>query len=116
MRPHDRIIVEETASSSLRPGDLILFYEQGRPVCHRLVRKSRLSGQFMLFARGDYSPSWKTVKVDQERCAGRVTAIVRGKRIIPAVGFREAAVGRLIVISFPLAMLIFMGLRRLIKK
>jgi hypothetical protein len=116
LRQKDRIIIEETDCSSLNPGDMILYTEQGQPACHRLVRKKRFADGFTLFVRGDYLPSWKTVPVVQAQLAGRVRAIVRGKRIIPVKGFLSAALGRCIVIFSPLAILIFVSVRKLVKR
>ncbi|MFA6384831.1 MAG: hypothetical protein WCY10_05625 [Candidatus Omnitrophota bacterium] len=116
LRRGDRIVVEEFDPARARPGDIVLYKEQGCQICHRLVEKKTVSGTRVFFVRGDYLPSWKTVAVDQARLAGRVRAIVRGKRVISLQGFWSAAGGRLIVIFFPLAVLFFVGVRKLVKK
>jgi hypothetical protein len=116
LRPQDRIIVEKAEFHELCPGELVVYEYDGRSVCHRLVKKKISLGKSWLFIRGDYVPSWRTEKVDPSKVTGRVSAIVRGSRIVPTKGLTYTLTGRMIVLVFPLLALAVSRIEKILKK
>ncbi len=115
LRQQDRIIVEEATCSDLNSGDLIVYKLEGKSVCHRLVKKRISAGRCFLLTRGDYAPSWKTEKVDPMQVTGRVSTIVRGSRIITVKGAWQTFTGRMIILFFPVVVLTFSSLRKILQ-
>ncbi len=115
LRQLDRIIVEEATCSELNSGDLIVYKLEGKSVCHRLVKKRISAGRCFLLTRGDYAPSWKTEKVDPMQVIGRVSTIVRGSQIVAVKGIWQTLVGRMIILFFPVVVLTFSSLRKILQ-
>ena len=116
LRPQDRIIVEKADLRQLCPGELVVYEYDGQSVCHRLVKKIISGGKYLLLTRGDYVPSCKTEKVDQAQVTGRVSAIVRGSRIVSIKGLGYVLTGRMIVLVFPLVALAVSTVEKIIRK
>jgi len=116
LRQQDRIIVEQNGCADLRPGNVVVYESDGKPLCHRLVRKIISAGKYLLFTRGDYVQSWRTEKVEEEQVVGRVSAIIRGSKIISLRGKWQTVGGRIIVLVFPLVAWFVAALQKIVRK
>jgi signal peptidase I len=116
LKQDDRVIIEEVNIQELRAGDIVLYNTDNQSVCHRLVGKRSSAGKYFMLTRGDYVPSWKTETIDGAHLKGRVSAIIRGKKIIPLKGIWNAAAGRIIILAFPLVAFAVASAVKILKK
>lgn len=84
MRPFikgkERIIVRKADLKNFRIGDVVVFKKNGALICHRLVKKAKFKGRYIIFCRGDNSSSAEMVMEDAVE--GRVTAIIKNNKVI----------------------------------
>ena len=122
LRKEDRIIVEDVPVKELNPGDIVLYKVDAQPICHRLVAKRKSAGKYLLFARGDYVPSWKTERVIEEQLSGRICGIVRSSqnggrtRIVSLKGAWPAIWGVVIITVFPLVVITLVNISKILRK
>lgn len=87
-KPGDKLIIEKFSLGEMRIGDIILYKEDARMICHRLVKKIKYENRDMLFAKGDssFNPSSPII---EENIIGKVAGLIRdNSRIIDLTGFR----------------------------
>ncbi len=79
--PGDTLIIEQTDSGAICPGDIVLFGRDGRFVVHRVVAKMAVEQSIQ--TRGDAMPR-KDPPVSDRELLGKVVSIVRnGKCLKP---------------------------------
>ena len=94
MRPFvkdgDMLSIEPTEATKVQIGDVILFWQEGRVLVHRVV-KTRIENEGMLMAKGD-SHLRPDRPVHPDQVLGKVTSVEReGKRISLARGVPRLA-------------------------
>lgn len=101
LKPEDKLIIEKFSLGDMKIGDMILYKEDARMVCHRLVKKIRYENRDMLFARGDSSFNLSS-PIIKENIIGKVVGLIRdGSRIIDLTGFRCRVFNKCIARSAP---------------
>lgn len=98
VRHSDRVLVRRADAAGLRTGDIVLYRQQGRQVCHRLVRKEGGGSGMRLYVRGDADRSRYKEPLRQEDVIGKVEGIYRQGRFIKVSGGYRGAINRLIVL------------------
>lgn len=96
--PGDTLHIESAENSHLSEGDIVLFGRDRRLFAHRIVAKSRRSGNSQIVTRGDAMPQ-PDPPVTENELLGKVAYIARnGKCIEPRRSLRltERAVAALI--------------------
>ena len=96
----DRLIVKKISIDSLRVGDVILYRSGDKLVCHRLVRKIKHKGKYLLYARGD-NGLYASELVRDEMVNGKVTGVFRGNKIIDLTGRWRRFINYFIVLFGP---------------
>ena len=104
LKSQDKVIVKKAAISDLRCGDIILYREAEKLVCHRLIKKVRQDREYLLYSRGDTATSYFTEPVTEEMFQGKVSAIIRNEKIISLEGLGSKISNRMIALSSPLFM------------
>lgn len=106
IRTQDKVIVVPVTPQELRLGDLILYRENDKLICHRLVRKLRGTSGYLFWVRGD-ATRWGYETVDRLNLVGRVSQIIRDGKVIS----QETLFARLFnwgaIIFAPLFMIFF---------
>jgi hypothetical protein len=87
--PGDILIVRREAAWNARCGDVVLSFRAGHFCAHRLVEKLAQDGRFSFVTRGDALTENDPPLAERE-LLGRVTAVVRGGKLIE-LGGRPAA-------------------------
>jgi hypothetical protein len=87
--PEDILIVRHEAARNARCGDVVLCFRAGRFCAHRLVEKLEEGGRFSFVTRGD-ALTENDPPLAESELLGRVTAVVRGRKVIE-LGGRPAA-------------------------
>lgn len=93
LRPGDQLLLQPTAFTALRRGDVIVFRtpDGAREIVHRLVARTAAG----LHTRGDRAREIDREVVTPDRYLGRVWAVVRGNRQVTiAGGWRGLAAAR----------------------
>jgi len=80
LKSGEKLIVKETRPNSLKLGDIILFRQAEKLVCHRLVKRSSVNGKVVLYARGEHN-FFHNDPVEEEMLVGRVVGIFRNGKI-----------------------------------
>ena len=101
-----KLIVKKTSWDGLSVGDLVVYRTRDNiVVCHRLIKKSKLSG-LKLYCRGDAS-RLSPEAVPFDTCLGRVVGCVKNNRYVWFDGFASRLVNRLAVIVMPVFSTLF---------
>ena len=89
LKSGEKIIVKKVKPQSLSIGDIIVYAapeneppDEKRPIAHRLIKKSKENGRYILFTRGDAKSRFAVEPVLEDRVIGRVEAIIRGTKVI----------------------------------
>jgi hypothetical protein len=83
--PGDILIVRREAARNARCGDVVLYFRAGHFCAHRLVEKLEEGGRFSLMTRGD-ALTENDPPLAESELLGRVTAVVRGRKLIELSG------------------------------
>jgi ATP-binding cassette subfamily B protein len=73
LRPGDKGIVEKCAPIALRPGDIIVFYQQERLVAHRLIKRTETG----FLTKGDHTTFYDAA-VPADQLVGKLVSFDRG--------------------------------------
>lgn len=99
LKTNDKIIVKSTDAKDIIPGDIILFYNDGRNYCHRLIKKNWKAGKIVFYTRGDsYFKGIETVQ--ENMILGKVMAVKRGNKIIATGNLRSRLMDFLLVVVY----------------
>lgn len=102
IREGEKLIIRKASIDALKVGEIILYRAENKLVCHRLVKKIKHNGGYLIYSRGDNSLSLPEL-VTKERFLGRVAAIVRKNgRTVDISGLQQRFLNRVIVIIAPL--------------
>jgi signal peptidase I len=93
----DRVLVSHV-HSDIRPGDIIVFWQDGRLLIHRVIRVSGESTSPAFFTKGDNAQGFDFPSTVQEMI-GKVVAIERGQRRISLDTTNWRFAGRLIAVT-----------------
>lgn len=115
LKPREKILVKAIAGEDLACGDVILYKDRGRLVCHRLIRKLQTARGLSFLVRGD-NAVYASEKTLDDELLGKVVGIVRGGRIINLECRRRRFINRIIIAVAPLISVIIRALKRLHKK
>ena len=77
VRKGDELLVEPVSPSQIRLGDLLVFHDRGRLLCHRLVAVDMAGSEPRLLTKGDAATACDA-PLEPGRVLGRVTAVKRG--------------------------------------
>lgn len=102
IREGEKLIVARNVSiQDLKVGEIILYRAEDKLVCHRLVKKIKNNGGYLIYSRGDNSLSSPEL-VTKERFLGKVAGILRKNgRTINISGRQQRFFNRVIVIIAP---------------
>jgi len=100
VRCGDKLIIEQAAAEVLRPGDIVLYEASRQKVCHRLIRKVKRNGTYILYMRGDNSFAAPEA-VSQEQLVGKACALIRRDRTYNLVCWRARGIKYFILIVAP---------------
>jgi signal peptidase I len=115
LKSGNRLIVENTAASSLSAGDVILYRLNEQIVCHRLIKKISSSGSCVLYCRGDVS-IFTSDRVDGQMLLGRVMGVVDGDKVINFHSLPYRILNKIMLAAGPLLALAVMASGKLLKK
>jgi len=101
LRPGEKILVKRIPAEDLRIGDIILYRATNQVVCHRLVKKIKDKGKYLLYARGDNSGSSPEL-ISEKVFFGKAIGILRNGTMINLAARRQQFINRLIVEIGPL--------------
>ena len=100
LRQGDKLVIKKAPADDLRVGDIILYRASNQLVCHRLVKKAKVKGGYVLYARGDNSDS-APEPVTESMCSGKVIGIIKRGKMISVTHCLPRLAGRLIVATAP---------------
>lgn len=80
LKSGEKLIVKEAPLNSLKLGDIILFRQAEKLVCHRLVKRSSVNGKMILYTRGEHNFFHKD-PVEEEMLLGRVVGVFRNGKV-----------------------------------
>jgi len=92
--PGDVVTVERATIGEVAPGEIVLFARQGRLVAHRVVRKVRNQGEYLI-TRGDRMHQ-EDSRISEAELIGRVTELQRGNSSIamcPEISLAQRMLG-----------------------
>lgn len=119
MRPFlkggEKVIIKKTKAEDLKVGDIVAYRScfLDKIVCHRLIKRVREKNDFVLYTRGDacFEPD-KPISPDV--LIGRVTTILKGRRVIGVTGGWHSLANFLIVYIYPPIRIILRAIRRMV--
>lgn len=111
LRAGQRIIARKIPPQELQVGDIILYNQADKVVCHRLVKVIKGDRGSCLYARGDNSTS-RAELIPEEMYLGKAVAVIKAGRVINLNTRAQRGLGRLIIIIGPF----FGQASRMIKK
>lgn len=105
-----KILVSRTVVGQIGCGDLLVYEEEGRLVCHRVLRRRVRGSRHAFLAKGD---GWGTMEswVAEEQVLGRVPRVKRDGGEVSL----DTAIGRLHALTATITALVLIGLRRLLR-
>lgn len=116
MRPFikgkERIIVKKSGLKCFRIGDAVVFKKNGKLICHRLIKKVKLEGRYIIFCRGDNS--YSAEMVTEDAVEGRVAAIIKDNKVINFDSPVQHAVNFTIVLISPWLIKVLRNLKSLL--
>lgn len=65
LKSGDRVILKAADAAQLRRGELIAYRDAGNIIVHRLIRKKRIDGKWLLCQKGDNLTGWSWIEADQ---------------------------------------------------
>jgi signal peptidase I len=72
----DQLTVEPASPAQLQVGDLLLFHDRGRLICHRLVAMQETGARHRIITKGDAATGCGEV-IQPDQVLGRVVAVTR---------------------------------------
>jgi len=87
LRKGDRLTVEPASAAQLQVGDLILYHQSGRLICHRLVAIQEPGAGAQLITKGDAATGCDA-PVQPDHILGRVVAVRRSRLQFPSLVVR----------------------------
>ena len=96
LRPGEKILVKRIPVEDLRIGDIILYRVTSQVVCHRLVKKIKDKGKYLLYARGDNSDSSPEL-INEKMLLGKAVGILRNGKMINLAARRQQFINWLII-------------------
>lgn len=94
-------MIKKFPLENMKIGDIILYREDARMVCHRLVKKIKNEEGCVFFTRGDSSFDLSGPIIEED-IIGKVTGLIRNNcRIIDLTGVRNSIFNKCIVRSAP---------------
>ncbi|HSB67780.1 MAG TPA: S26 family signal peptidase [Candidatus Methylomirabilis sp.] len=105
-----KILVSKTTAGRIGCGDLFVYEEEGRLVCHRVLRRRARGSRYAYLTKGD---GWGTMEswVAEEQVLGKVPRVERDGREVDL----NTAIGRLHAVTAAASSLVVIGLRRLLR-
>lgn len=88
LREGDILFLDGVAAESIKQGDLAVFKQGEKLICHRIVGKKAEEGKTFFLEKGDNCFAGGRISADQ--VIGRVSQIYRGSRKIDPFGKRSA--------------------------
>ena len=61
----DRVVLKTADAEQLKRGDLIAYRDKGNIIVHRLIKKKRINGKWLLCQKGDNLTGWGWIEVEQ---------------------------------------------------
>lgn len=101
IRAGEKLIIKKTPIKDLKLGDIILFTDGKAKVCHRLIKKIRCNGKYILYTRGD-NLKRSTDPVTEEMYIGKAIVRIKANNKIVAIGKIQQFFNRLMVPAAPL--------------
>ena len=83
----DRLTLEPASPAELQVGDLILFHDQGRLFCHRLVTLDTAGPVPRIITKGDAATGCDN-PLQPDQVLGRVVVVTRGRRWVAPLTIR----------------------------
>lgn len=101
LKPREKVVARKTRAGDLKTGDLIVYKQDDKIICHRLAKKVLRKEGYLLYTRGDnlFPLSFSAVK--EEALLGQVIAIVRHNKIITCAGQRQRITNKLFLFYAP---------------
>ncbi len=101
LKQTDKLIIKKVTIEDLMVGDAILYQTNNQIVCHRLLKKVRDRGRYLLYTRGDNSSSSLEL-ISEKMLLGKAIGILRNGKMINLTGWKRTLINRSIVMSAPL--------------
>lgn len=121
MRPFfktgDMFIVKRTIARDLKIGDIISYYsdQNKSEVCHRLIKMISNGNGYLLYTRGD--ACFNLIEsIDEKALLGKVTAVIRDKRVIDLTTAYQQIISRFMAICAPVIIRIYNRIELLASK
>jgi len=97
----EKVIVKKVTAPGLKRGDIVLYRGSRQLICHRLVKKIRQEGRWLLFARSDTLRT-PLEPVTEEMLLGKVCGIVKKGKFIGMDGWRYRLANPALIVLAPL--------------
>ena len=110
----ERVIVKKAPISRLRRGDIVLYTQGEKIVCHRLIKMVKGISGIILFTRGDNSFSHPE-PIEENMYIGKAVAIERKGRLTDLDSFFFRGLNPLIIIIGPFFGMAARMLKRILK-
>lgn len=83
LREEDRVLSQRVAICDLRSGDIVVYRDAGKVICHRFLRCGTEGGKLILVCRADTAHRCFFERIAEESYIGKIRAVVRGEKIFP---------------------------------
>ena len=100
LKGREKLIVKRISLDNLATGDLILYRQEEKLVCHRLIKKAKDSQKWVLYVRGDNAMSSPEI-LSEEAFKGKVIGILDKNRMIRLDTFWTKSIGRMLIVFGP---------------
>jgi signal peptidase I len=107
LKEGSKLIIKNVSVLSLKVGDIILYRANNQQICHRLIKKIKNKGGYLLYIRGDNSLSSPEI-INEDAYLGKVIGVLKNGKIVTFRGIRPYLINRVIVLIAPL---ISLGIR-----
>ncbi len=95
--PGDKLVVKKTDINNIRRGDLVLYNIDGeRIACHRLLKMNIVDNEYVLYLRGDNSPT--SGIATQQAYRGQVVGVLKKNKMVNLLGTGSRFKGRIIAL------------------
>lgn len=80
LKSHQKVLINSISAKKLNPGDIILYKDRKKLICHRFVKNLQKEEGLILFVRPDSNPS-NIIQIKETEFIGRVEVVFSNNRI-----------------------------------
>jgi len=100
LKAGSKLFVKRVPPEKLKKGDIILYRENNKVICHRLVKKAASGQSYLFWARADNALSLSGPLTEQ-MYIGKAVALLKKRKVASLCSFRQRLLNQVIIVIVP---------------